>query len=279
MRSILIAIMGLAVTGCVSLPPSQLSGKNKTALLAGEKGAILTDISSGGMGCQTSAMRFRNLETNKVVTATAHSYGSFVVAEGPGMVAVPPGRYQLVGGTCGIPNYTTNGLVNIGAWFTDFEVKPGELTYVGTIRGETVPVQWEEDPSFQDAVATAVFTLGISMFTDNSKQSGNFPAYRIMDLSQAMKSYLTEEHPDLVGSFVTGLPAPLFTPNGMRLAMQVMYAKNEDGTLPTKEQVDERRGPAMRKGLEYSLLETLSSDPKSAEKIEAYIDRVVSKDD
>lgn len=274
MRFAIIAASGLTLMGCASNVPSVLTEDAKANLINGKTGAILTDISSGDLWCQTSIMSFQNMDTGEIVSATAASYGNWVIDAGPGMVEAEPGFYRLIAGSCNTPNYTTNGLVNVDSWFTDFEVKAGELTYFGTIRGQLVQVQWEEKQSAGDQVTDAVLTLGLSLLIDGDRQRGTFPAYEVFDQNNSMADYLNENHPDLADLLVSNPPAPLYTPEGMRLALNVIYAPNEDGTLPTKAQVAERRGAAMRKGLQYSLLQIMSESPENTQQIDDYIERL-----
>jgi len=215
--------LGACATG-PSLTPQQME-----AVRAGEQSAIIMSYREYA-GMYGAYVRFINVDTGLQYQVEMHG-GMNVVNAGPDMVAVPPGRYRVAGGSLYTAD-STGSLPLIDRWFAPFDVAAGEVVDVGTLRIDDISVR--ALPGLGERVVNAMLTL-------NPARSDRYLVYAV-DYSDAerVEKMLASKYPTLG---VTPARRPLVVRLDREAFEQVIveaYALNPDGSPPTVEQAGAR---------------------------------------
>ena len=224
------ALLGAAAcaTG-PSLTPAQMQ-----AVREGQQSAVIMSYREYA-GMYGAWVRLVNVETGVLYQVEMHG-GTNIVNAGPDMVAVPPGRYRVESGTLYTADSTAT-LPLLSWWFEPFDVAPGEVVNVGTLRIEDVHVR--SVPGLGEQVINALLTF-------NPNRSDRYLVYSVDYSDEArVAQMLTSKYPTLG---VVPVQRPLAVRIDRSAFEQVIveaYSLNPDGSPPTVQQAQAHVGVAL----------------------------------
>jgi hypothetical protein len=175
-------------------------------------------------------VRFVNVATRQIFGVSMHGGDNWVNA-GPDMVAVPPGRYRILTGS--LYGYEVTGnLPMVEYWFDEFEVRPGEVVNIGTLRIDDINVR--ALPGMSDRVFNALFTLDYA-------QRHSYYAYTLDFSDEARVQHMLEsKYPELRVAPVQRSPAMVLNSGEFGRIIVESYAPNADGSMPTVQEAQSR---------------------------------------
>ncbi|HYC97438.1 hypothetical protein [Brevundimonas sp.] len=233
-----IAVLALAGLGACATGPS-LTPEQMAGVRAGEQSAIILSYEEYA-GMYGAYVRFANVETGRLYQVEMHG-GANLVNAGPDMVAAPPGRYRVAGGSL----YTADGTGNmplLDHWFEPFDLAAGEVVDLGTLHIDDVTVH--AVPGMSERVLRALVTF-------NPNRTDRYLTYSV-DYSDAerVRRMLASKYPTLG---VTPVRRPLrvrLDRAGFERVVVEAYALEPDGSPPTIEEAQARVSAAMARFLD-----------------------------
>lgn len=243
MRANVVAAVGaLALGGCaaVYVPRAELAAYPGT-----NRGMIAFDIDASSFGCLFGEVWFQREGASK-------SLSIFVTDGHTGVEIVEPGLYSAFYAECanGAYSYT---LPNVGAWFLPFEVKQQEIVHLGTFAPVSVAV--EVDRTDLEEVTNAVFTLGVSLFTNRPTRTVEFPTYEFRPPKDTNFEALKIGMGDLSETIVVRQPVRILSSKAIESAYRRAYAPKSDGTAPSDQEAEANLKVEMKAAWTASLRE------------------------
>lgn len=147
----------------------------------------------------------------------------------PAILHVAPGTYEIRGVYCNRYGYYPTEMNGVRYWFHTVEVEEGEAVYMGTLDVDVETLQTRQ----KTGQAIANFLLMTDLDGRNDHQ---YPIYSLVDDEKSIAAYLDENHPGTSSKLVTRMPYQIVDPESIRTAYQNAYARNEDGSMPTREE-------------------------------------------
>ena len=177
-RWLLVAVAALALAACQHRHP--LSGEALSAFRQGGDTAILAiDGDMTAFGCGSARYNFVNVADQSKVSVKSDA--------GAGINIVAPGRYRLDTLYCAV--WGTGGWhMPANDWFTDVEVKPGEVVYLGKV----VVIPFAETPAGRSLLQTPEMKVGW----------GQVPTYTMRHDVEAARKVLRPEIGELADRLV-----------------------------------------------------------------------------
>jgi hypothetical protein len=223
LRGVLFVAMAMALASCAT---PNFTREDVAANAAGGNAIIIMGAENYGQnnGCYGVAMTFANVATRKL-------YHFSVPNDDSSIMPVPPGTYVIYDGHCGASLAgATMTYPMFRRWFPPFEVKSGEVRYIGDLNVHQVDVTLE----LSNLQRTANWGLGLGI------GERKYLAYEFFDKSQAHVAYLTRKHPELLARFAYAPLVARFSKDEFKETILAAYAPNPDGSSLTAQEIDAR---------------------------------------
>jgi hypothetical protein len=226
---IFVALIPLILSACATIetttpPAAELASFNPDAQ------AMIVVNASSNIGCADFTLGLnRNNSPTNILARTLNDKG-YDTSE-PAILIVEPGKYTLNSAICTVPGYYATNFSNVFSWFSDVEIAPGDVVYIGTFRIDAVTVEVKRGAAAR--VITSIFALDFA-----KGESLRYPTYEFANQMNEVVERFRVSRPEFAQR-LTFRPIPaLISKAEVTTALERAFrpAPNGDPPLPAEAQ-------------------------------------------
>jgi len=219
LKFIILAIFAFALASCATGPKIDYDGISSN-IQSGEMGGVIGGFNSSGL--TYASMTLANVEDG--------SRGFMSFSSNPRVYSLKPGTYKIKSGSVGGYNVTGN-MPLIGTWAENFEVKAGEVTNLGELHMGTIT------NNIKTSAGSKVLNA-LNSFGTNTNNDITHVFFSVSPMTSGDQAKAVEKFVGINEEQIVSRPLELrFTEAEFREAIDKASAKDADGKLPTKKEI------------------------------------------